>query len=117
DGWMTFDDPDAFGITSVATFDGLLDGAGDKRYRLRFHAASLAKQKTDPPLAFAIGNQTTQPLTRIMAYHYFRAPDGGPPRVNVFCNDQGTSTFNAGWPLERLRDKDEVWYTLLFDKE
>lgn len=119
DGWLVFDNRPMATLVGLGSFDGLLSGTGDPRYRLRLHIAK--GDVTDRPASVECGIKTgTTPISTSDAgfflTHSFSVPAEGKDRLDTFWHQDKKFVAGGRFDIDPANRKHrDVWYTVYFD--
>jgi hypothetical protein len=117
-GWLLYDSPAMYDITSQGRFDELLDYSGPDRYRLRMRLSLPDGADPGSPLAFGIKSGTgtlNTSDTGFLFYNYFDLSGSGNAFFNSFRYQSGTLILQTGNNLPLTNPATDIWYTLYFD--
>ena len=120
DGWLVFRRERHHPLISLARFDDLLGHAGDQRYRLRFHVATLAGLPAEETVfAFGIKSGTGPISTRdtgMFWYLYFTSGKRAKALLSGFAFQSHKRTGGMALGLGGLKQPvTDLWCTLVFD--
>ena len=121
DGALVLGDRPTATLVSLSSFDDLLSGVGDARYRLRVHIAKGGVQGQNT--SFACGIKTgIEPInisdSGFWFGHDFSVSAGSNDRLRTYCY-QDTTFLGGGWYdiTQASSEGRDIWYTFYFDKE
>lgn len=120
DGWLRFRPDESHPLTSLPSFNELLQYDGEGRYRLRFKVAvpgGLPQKETVWSLGVKSG---TGPIstsdTGMFSYIHFPSEKRSTPMVSSFCFQSNTKTVSSTFALSHFHGpKTHSWFTFRFD--
>ncbi|MCH2401645.1 MAG: hypothetical protein MK364_21185, partial [Pirellulales bacterium] len=118
DGWLAWSD-NTHAISTLASFNDLLQRKGEERYRLRFHIKVDAadSKNTGRSAGLSIGN-FRQPTTRLLWYLYFSSPSRPKPMLSAFDDQTGRRVFANSWNMPHLESRGtDLWCSMYFDEK
>lgn len=119
DGFLVYDDEDAYGINSLASFDELFDDSGEDAYRLQLHLELL--EDGDPEAIVSFGIKTgTGPISindsGLMFYAWFDQGDGT-AAIRLYAYEDSVNTQVMTGVLPLSTPVEEIFYTLVFEPD
>ncbi len=119
DGRLVFEKEPMATLISMNTFNDVLDGTAEKRYRLQIHVVRGTDNTLPGSFDCGIGSGTV-PITTAGSgcyfTHMFAEPGKGPQPLRTYWNQDSKGVTNGSFEVKPgVGDGPEIWYTLLFD--